>query len=192
MGMGLIRGLQFADGELLVFAAFWFLIGAIDELVVDVIWLWLLAAGRARAQRLPAGYERRPLTGRMAVVVAAWQEPLVIGEMIAHTLAAWPQRGLTLYVGCYCNDAATLGAAMAGARGDARLRIVVNERPGPTTKADCLNRIFRAMVDDEKLLGAAYAGVVMHDAEDMVHPAALSLIDYSLERADFVQLPVRP
>ncbi len=191
MGTRLIEGLQFASSELLVFAAFWFVIGAIDELAVDGIWLWLLAAGRTREQILPKGYELRPLSGPIAVMVAAWREPLVIGEMIAHTLASWPQHGLTLYVGCYCNDTATLAAAMA-ARADPRLRIVIHDTPGPTTKADCLNRVYRAMLGDEARSGVRYTGVVMHDAEDMVHPAELPLIDYMLERADFVQLPVRP
>jgi adsorption protein B len=191
MGISLVEGLQFVSGELLVFAAFWFVIGAVDELAVDGIWLWLLAAGRTRARVLPRGYERRPLSGRIAVMVAAWQEPLVIGEMIAHTLSAWPQRGLTLYIGCYCNDSATLAAAMA-VRADVRLRIIVHDRSGPTTKADCLNRVYRAMLDDEARSGIAYVGVVMHDAEDMVHAAALPLIDYMLDKADFVQLPVRP
>jgi adsorption protein B len=192
MGMWLIGGLQLVQSELMLFAAFWLAIGAFDEMVVDGVWLWLFASGRTGAQDLPAGYELRPLTGSIAVMVAAWHEPQVIGEMIGHTLAAWSQSRLTLYVGCYCNDAATLGAAMAGAPRDVRLRIVIHDRPGPTTKADCLNRVYRAIHDDERRLGVPYVGVVMHDAEDMVHPAALALMDYTLERADFVQLPVRP
>ena len=32
----------------------------------------------------------------------------------------------------------------------------------------------------------------MHDAEDMVHPAALAVMDRALAEVDFVQLPVRP
>lgn len=192
VGLGLVGTLQFAERELLVFAAFWFVIGAIDEFAIDVIWLCLFARGRTRPDNLPKGFERRPLTGGLAVIVAAWHEAAVIGEMISHTLSAWPQRKLTLYVGCYCNDAATVSAAMAGAHGDVRLRIVIHDAAGPTTKADCLNRIYRAILADESAHRTPYAGVVMHDAEDMVHPAALPLIDYMLERADFVQLPVRP
>jgi adsorption protein B len=192
MGWGLIEGLRFAEGELLVFAAFWFILGAIDEFAIDAVWLWLFASGRNRSHILPSGYEQRPLPGRMAAVVAAWNESQVIGEMITHTLAAWPQRGLTLYIGCYCNDDATLAAAMAGSKGDVRLRIIVHDRAGPTTKADCLNRIYRAILADEQQQAMRYSGVVFHDAEDMVHPAALGLIDFMLERADFVQLPVRP
>lgn len=35
------RLLQVVEHELLLFAAFWFILGAIDELTIDVAWLWL-------------------------------------------------------------------------------------------------------------------------------------------------------
>jgi adsorption protein B len=135
--------------------------------------------------------EQRP-AGPLAVFVAAWHEQGVIGHMIAHALRVWPQRDLRLYVGCYGNDAATVSAAMAGAGGDPRLRLVIHERPGPTTKADCLNRVYRAMCEDERREGRRFKGVVMHDAEDMVHPEALGAIGAGLAAADYVQLPVLP
>ena len=192
MGDEVFDALRFAEQELVLFAAFWFMVGAADELAVDLVWLWLRFTGRSRSLSLPRGYEKRPLSGCFAVLVPAWNEPEVIGEMIAHTLQAWPQRELTLYVGCYCNDIATLSSAMRGAGGDPRLRLVVHDHLGPTTKGDCLNRLHRAMLVDEDRRGTAYTGVVFHDAEDMVHPAALSAIDRALEQFDFVQLPVRP
>ena len=81
---------------------------------------------------------------------------------------------------------------MSGAAGDPRLRVVIHDRDGPTTKADCLNRLYAALVADEQRLGRRFRGVVMHDAEDMVHPLGLAVIDRAIEDADFVQLPVRP
>jgi adsorption protein B len=75
---------------------------------------------------------------------------------------------------------------------DDRLRIVVHDRDGPTTKADCLNRLYEAMCEDERRGRFRVRSVILHDAEDMVHPAALSLLDSALDEADFVQLPVRP
>ena len=38
-----------AAHELLLFAGFFFLLGAIDELAVDVTWGWLRLTGRARS-----------------------------------------------------------------------------------------------------------------------------------------------
>jgi adsorption protein B len=72
------------------------------------------------------------------------------------------------------------------------VRLVVHDADGPTTKADCLNRLYLALGMDEARTGQDYASVILHDAEDMVHPAALTVIDRMLRQVDFVQLPVRP
>ena len=184
--------LQTAEHELLLFASFWFIASAIDELAVDGIWAWLRITRRRGDDRLPRGMETRPLSGRAAVFVPAWHESEVIGHMIAHTLKAWPQQALTLYIGCYRNDPATVAAAMAATQDDPRVRLVINDRAGPTTKADCLNRLYAALCADEGRTGVPYSSIIMHDAEDMVHPAALVVMDRALAEADFVQLPVRP
>lgn len=184
--------LRMVEHELLLFVAFWFVVGALDEIGVDVCWLWLRATGRARDGAITAEAGARPLSGRAAVLIACWQEAEVIGHTIAHALHAWRQDGFTLYLGCYCNDPATIAAAMAAAAGDPRVRIVVSDRPGPTTKADCLNRVYAALCEDERRYARRYRTIVLHDAEDMVHRAELAVIDQALDRADFVQLPVRP
>jgi bacteriophage N4 adsorption protein B len=49
------------------------------------------------------------------------------------------------------------------------------------------------LATDEARLGRRYAMVVFHDAEDMVDPAALGLLDEGIAfGVDFVQLPVEP
>jgi adsorption protein B len=127
------------------------------------------------------------------VLIPAWQESAVIGQTIRHLLDTWPQPMLRLYVGCYRNDPATLGAGVAAAQGDPRLRLVILDNDGPTTKADCLNRLYAAMTLDEERSGRRFAFAVFHDAEDMVDPGALGLLDEAIaEGADFVQLPVEP
>lgn len=68
-----------------------------------------------------------------------------------------------------------------------------HDRDGPTTKADCLNRLYAALTIDEARSGSHFAAVVFHDAEDMVDPAALGLLDEAIaDEADFAQLPVAP
>ncbi len=188
----LMHWLLVAEHELLLFAAFWFVISAIDEAAVDISWLWLRMSGQADAGKVPQGLAEAPLLGPAAIFVAAWREDDVIGAMIGHTLRAWKQRDFTLYVGCYRNDPATVAAAIESAGGDPRVRIVVVGRDGPTTKADCLNRLYAALRADEARRGAAFRHVIMHDSEDMVHPAALAVMDRALAEVDFVQLPVRP
>lgn len=178
------------EHELLLFAAFWFAVGIIDEAGIDLLWLVLRVTGRIRTGRVDVPLHA-PLRGVLGVFVPAWQEHAVVGAMVAHALRVWPQRDLRVYVGCYRNDMATLAALIAVA-GDPRLRIVVHDRDGPTTKADCLNRLYTALCDDELRGGFRARGIVLHDAEDMVHPAGLVLLDRGLDDADFVQLPVRP
>jgi adsorption protein B len=180
--------------ELLLFASVFFLIGALDDIAVDAVWLWLRATGRVHtATRSRTELQHRPLHAPAAVMIPAWHEAPVIGGTITHLLASWPQPTLRLYLGCYRNDPDTLAAAVAAARSDPRLRIVVVNADGPTTKADCLNRLFAALVTDETRSGRRFATIVFHDAEDMVDPAALGVLDEAIAAgADFVQLPVEP
>ena len=208
-GLGIAQGLQLLERELLFFALFWFIVGMVDEMLIDALWLGLrfvlgvrtptLAAADshdlAASSTLPVNATRQPLPPGdhpLAVFIPTWQESAVIGATVGHMLDVWRQSSLRIYVGCYCNDGPTVGAVMAAAGGDPRVRIVIADRPGPTTKADCLNRLYAALLDDERRQGYPFLGVVLHDAEDMVHRHELALIGDALTRVDFVQLPVRP
>jgi adsorption protein B len=193
-GFDIWQWLALFQHELLLFAGVFFLIGALDDLAIDLAWLWLKLTGRARTARVNrAEYQYRSLHGPIAVFVPAWQEADVITQTIQHLLAAWPQRNLRLYIGIYRNDPATLDAAVFAAAADPRLRLVIHDRDGPSTKADCLNRLYEAMSDDEERSDLRFAAVVFHDAEDMVDPAGLGLLDESImQGAEFAQLPVEP
>ena len=178
--------------ELALFAAAGFLILGASDLLVDFIWIGL------RLRRLLADAEPRSLEtlppperpGRLAVLIPAWHEAAVIGQMLNHACAAWATDDVRLYVGCYPNDQETIAAV--DAVGDPRIRRVVGSRPGPTTKADCLNTLWHALLADEAEEAATYKGIVLHDAEDVVHSAELQLFDRLIERYDLVQLPVVP
>ncbi|MEP1420187.1 MAG: glycosyl transferase family protein [Erythrobacter sp.] len=180
--------------ELLLFAGVFFLIGAIDDFVVDLAWLWLKLTGRARTARIDRGqFQSKPLDSPVAVFIPAWQEAEVLSDTIRHLLNVWPQKNLRLYIGVYRNDPATLEAAVCAAQGDVRLRVVIHDRDGPSTKADCLNRLYEAMSDDECRSSSRVSCVLFHDAEDMVDPAGIGLLDWAIhEGADFAQLPVEP
>lgn len=186
--------LALCQHELLLFAGVFFLIGAADDLCVDVIYLWLKARGKAQTQRRNrTELAARVLHGPAAVFIPAWSEAEVIGDTLARMTSAWRQRDLRVYVGCYRNDPATLGAAMAAVCSDPRVRVVIHGCDGPTTKADCLNRLYQALCADEARMGRDFAFIVFHDAEDMVDAAALGLLDETIAGgADFVQLPVEP
>jgi bacteriophage N4 adsorption protein B len=189
----------FWQQELLLFAAFWFLIGAIDDLLVDLIW-----AGRGVLRRFtiyrstpPVRAEQLPPpqhSGLMVVFIAAWNEAQVIGAMLARTRLCWSEGTIAyrIYVGCYPNDHATIAEVMRAARFDPAIRLVICDNPGPTTKADCLNRLWRALLSDELKDGTKAKAIILHDAEDAVHPDAFRLFDFLIEKAAAVQLPVIP
>lgn len=181
--------------ELTLFAAVGILVGGLSDLVVDVVWL-----GRAIWRRLTV-YRVHPRANaqsllphmpprRFAVFVPAWDEHGVIGPMLRHAAAAWVGHDYTIFVGTYPNDPAT--RACAGAAGNDNIEVVVGGHFGPTTKADCLNTLWRAMVADEAQSGRRYAAVVLHDAEDVVHRSELAVFDALIGRFDLVQLPVFP
>lgn len=193
MGVALNAGECFVllRHELVLFAASFFLIGALDEIAVDLTYLWMRLTGRASTPPVDdTALLATPLRGRCAVFIPAWREDRVIGATVLHALQAWPQDEMRLYVGCYPNDPDTISAVERAARGDPRLRIVIHDRDGPTSKPDCLNQLYRALSEDEAGVDRPARMVVLHDAEDMVDPVALPLLDQALEHVDFAQLPV--
>ncbi|HMF74851.1 MAG TPA: glycosyltransferase, partial [Bryobacteraceae bacterium] len=96
------------------------------------------------------------------------------------------------FLGVYPNDLPTVSAATQLSEGFPNVHVAACPHPGPTSKADCLNWIYRRMQQFEQQQGAYFDTVVLHDAEDMIHPQALALIDR--ERAEYamVQVPVLP
>ncbi|MBB5687613.1 glycosyl transferase family protein [Sphingobium boeckii] len=183
--------------EFVLFAAIGFLIGGLDDLVIDAIWLGRIYWRRTtiyrrypRGDLLQLAPPDRP--GWIAVFVAAWQEAAVIGQMAQTALDRFDHPDYRLYIGCYPNDPETIRAVAAVAAKDARLCQVILPHPGPTTKADCLNGLWRKMLEDERDHGQNAKAIVLHDAEDIVHSGELRIFDRLIERYDLVQLPVLP
>ncbi len=191
-GMDGVHWLLLVQHELLLFAATFFALGAIDEIALDLVWLWGRLTGRLAPARIDRASLPATLRGPAAVAIPTWREETVIGTTIRHALTAWPHEALTLFVGCYPNDHRTIAVVADAARHDPRVRLVLHEVDGPTTKADCLNRVHRAMREEEARHGFRFRFLMLQDAEDMVDPAALSLADAALEEVDFVQFPVLP
>ena len=194
MGAAAYWLLETAAQELLLFAAVGLLIGGIDDLIVDAIWIGRgVVRWSARYPRVDVANLAPPTApGRMAVLIGAWDESAVIGAMLRHALATFDHGDYRIYVGTYPNDPATIAAVEAVARDDTRVRLVIGARAGPTTKADCLNQIWHALNADELASKRAYKAIVLHDAEDVVHSGELRVFDTLIERFDLVQLPVLP
>ena len=183
--------------EMLLFASLCFLIGAIDDMVFDGLWIFyrlrrrLFVYSRYRRATVETLGDATP-DSRLAIFVPAWNEAPVIGAMLERCLRQWRAGAYRIYVGCYPNDKATIAAVAAAASGSEELRLVICRQNGPTTKADCLNHLWDALCQDEIEEKRNYAGVVLHDAEDLVHPEELRLLRHLVSRAALVQLPVIP
>ncbi len=181
--------------ELALFAAVGFLLFGLDDLAVDMIYFlrrgWRAAMIYSRHPRMAAADLPAPMRpGWLAVLVPAWDEANVIGPMLRATLERFGPGDYRLFVGHYRNDPATR-AAIAAVE-DPRVLAVDIGVDGPTTKADCLNRLYAALVAHEAEVGRTAKAVVLHDAEDVVHPLELRLFDRLVEYAGMVQLPVVP
>ncbi len=185
--IAVLGGFDRVVAELALFAAVVILIGGIDDVLMDLTW-WRVR----RQEPVQATASLPPPALPLAVFVPAWDEGPVIGAMLRATLARYDHPDYRLYVGCYPNDRPTLAAAGAVAADDTRVRVVEVAHAGPTTKADCLNHLWRALRTDEAAAGRRTAAVVLHDAEDVVHPAELRLFDDHLRDSALVQLPVVP
>jgi bacteriophage N4 adsorption protein B len=185
----LFGGLDVVMREAALFAAFGFALIGLSDLAVDTVWLGGLAR-RRRGLDL-AQFACRPCQGELAIFVPAWDEAAVIGPMLRHALTCWgASANWRIYVGLYPNDPGT--AAAAAEVQDERIRLVTGPLPGPTTKADCLNRLWQALLADEAREGRRPKAVLLHDAEDVVHPGELRLFETLIDRYDLVQLPVLP
>ena len=175
-----------ASHELMLFASVGILLIGLDDLFFDALWLG------TRGERPAGASDKPPLAGTIAVFIPAWDEHRILAAMLRRSLAAWEGEDVRIYIGCYPNDAATLFAISPLIASDRRLRLVVNERDGPTTKGDNLNRMWAALGEDERVEGKRFAAIVLHDAEDHVHQGEIALYRRHLTDASMVQIPVVP
>nr|WP_087573072.1 glycosyl transferase family protein [Sphingomonas sp. CDS-1] len=197
MGESVFAFLAGVHHEILLFAVVALTISGIDDFIIDLVFLsrrlWRRLVVYSRHQRmttatLPASSQ----PGRIAIFIPAWREADVIGPMLRNALANWGAYDYRIFVGVYPNDQATLDAIAPLAAGEERLILCVNERDGPTTKADCLNVAWRTMLQEEVRTGVRFKAVALHDAEDVVHRDEIRLFDVMTDRFQLVQLPVLP
>jgi len=193
--MALAEILSRVAAELALFAGAGFLLFAINDLMVDIIYfaraIWRSLAIYTRYPRAFAsalGSTDEP--GFIAMFVPAWDESSVIASMLRATTGRLDYENYRIFVGYYQNDPAT-AAAIAAVKDD-RIEPVEVHGEGPTTKADCLNHLYDALLAYEIETDRSAAAVVLHDAEDVVHPLELKVFDRLIGRAAVIQLPVLP
>jgi adsorption protein B len=163
------------------------LLSGLDDLFVAVVYL----ATRRKQFPWPADtdLERAP-ERRIAIFVPLWREHRVIGQMLEHNLSVIRYSNYDIFVGVYPNDELTERAVAEAAQRDPRVHLAVCPHNGPTSKGDCLNWIFRRMEAYELRQRVRFEIVITHDAEDLVHPSSLRLINWFSRDYEMVQVPV--
>lgn len=170
-------------------------ISSIDDIFVDLYYWCLKLFGRQAAKDNALAQtisDARHLPERpFAIMVPAWHEHDVIFSMLATNSRLVTYTNYHFFVGVYRNDQATIAEVQRAQVGNHNIHIVVVPRDGPTSKADCLNEVLAAIRGYEIEVGAHFAGVALHDAEDFIHPHELDVFNSLIGiQFDFVQLPV--
>ena len=171
-------------------------ISSIDDLIIDLAY-WIRRFIRAVTvyRRHPKmqysqllSIEEKPL----AIMVPAWQETGVIGKMAELAAVTLDYENYHIFVGTYPNDPETQLDVDKVCAVFPNVHKVVCARPGPTSKADCLNNVLDAILQFELLAKLEFSGFILHDSEDVVSPLELRLYNYLLPKNDLIQIPVYP
>lgn len=170
------------------------LLSSLDDLFIDS-WYWIRQIRRSftakrKYKPLTAAQLREAEEQPIAIMVPAWLEYDVISQMLENMVSTLEYKNYTIFVGTYRNDALTINEVERMRRRYRQLVRVEVPHDGPTCKADCLNWLVQAIFARSDQLSVPYAGVVLHDSEDVLHPLELKYFNYLLPRIDFIQLPV--
>jgi bacteriophage N4 adsorption protein B len=172
------------------------LISGLDDLFIDIVY-WV-----RRTWRAVTVYRKNPAlsVGKLfvldekpfAIMVPAWQEHGVIDKMAELAATTLDYENYHIFVGTYPNDLQTQHDVEKVCVRFPNVHKVVCARPGPTSKADCLNNVLNAILQFEQRVNLQFAGFILHDSEDILCKQELRLFNLLVDRKDLIQLPVYP
>ena len=169
----------------LITLGFLYALSGLDDFFVDLVGY----LGRCWPRRLSENELAEMLRKEekaIAIVVPAWQEWEVIAKMLGGNISRIDYQNYHFFVGVYPNDAQTMAEVRAVGEISANVHAVVNCLPGPTSKGQVLNYTIKQVLQHEE----EFDTILIHDAEDVVHPLSLKLVNHCQDRYDFVQIPV--
>ena len=146
-----------------------FLIFSFDDLMLDIY--YYLKVRKRIAGRLKISDLDEVPPKLTAIFIPAWDEQAVIGQMLTNTFASinYPLSSYHVFVGTYPNDKLTEEAVSQVAAEHKNLHLVINDKAGPTNKADNLNSIYKALAKFEEENRLKFSAVIIHDSEDIIH-----------------------
>lgn len=173
-----------------------FLFGSLDDLFLDFIHaLFRLKPFKISMKNWQEWkkMEESPI----AVMIPAWQEYDVLEAMVRTNLKRIQYQNFHWFIGVYPNDEKTVKIALEMERlYPEKITVIINNLPGPTSKAQCLNRILEIMTEgirkSESLGDAPWIPrfIAIHDAEDVIHPLSFKAINAQDMDLDFIQVPI--
>lgn len=172
------------------------LISGVDDLFIDIAY-WIRRVIRFFTIYRHKGYMSykelyKPDEKPLAIMIPAWQETGVIGNMAQLAANTLDYENYHIFVGTYPNDPDTQRDVDEVCARFPNVHKIVCARPGPTSKADCLNNVLDAILQFEISANFEFSGFILHDAEDVISPLELRLFNFLVDRKDLIQIPVYP
>lgn len=130
----------------------------------------------------------------LAVIIGAWREDNVIEDVIDNFLTStiYPKSMYHIFIGVYPNDLATIEAVTRLEARYLNVHMIINEKAGPTSKAQNINHILKQILQFEIDRSWSFSSYTIHDAEDVVHPYELKITNTLIMRYPALQFPVFP
>jgi len=181
-----MSGFDFELACALVFFAGFYLVFGLDDILID-----LVVFSKGLKPRELSSQDRVKMTQKkerkIAILVPAWKESSIISQMLRGNIAKISYENYHFFVGCYPNDLPTFRAISEVARETGKVTPILNSVPGPTSKGQLLNTVLKELLENYYPCFDLY---LFHDAEDIIHPFSLKLINSEADKADFIQIPV--
>src|SRR3954469_16146935 len=167
-----------------------FLINGLDDLFFDAGFLRFLWRSRKKPHLSLQQLKLVPEQW-IALLVPAWQEGGIVNKMADYASRICVYERYDIFIGVYPNDPETIQCVDQLCASNPRIHKVVVPHPGPTSKADCLNWVYKAVRLNEIPGIREYQIMALHDAEDVLHPLVLKVYNYFIPRHyDMGQVPV--
>lgn len=178
----------------IVVTAVLILVSSLDDLLIDVAY-WVRGVFRIlNVWDYPPKQKwvERIAQKRIAIMVPAWREDDVIANMVANTYRTfdYDRDRYHIFVGVYANDPDTRREVEKVRQRFPNVHRAEVPHDGPTSKADCLNWLIQNILLHEQRTGERFDVILMHDAEDVVHPYGLKTVNWFIEDASMIQMPV--
>ena len=162
---------------------------ALDDIFLDLAALILKARPTPLIPQELKKMHRAPKK-RFAILIANWKEEEVLERMVQGNLSHLSYSDFRIFLGVYPNDAPTWEAAKRLERRYSKVSVIMNHLKGPTSKGQLLNEMARKIIASERKPKLQYDAFLLQDSEDLIHPESLYLLNWELNQADFVQIPV--